>query len=89
MHVFTHIFSQRSKENRSGKGKDPPEGGSIKSAGPSELEWMIEVKDWAGMMISAQTLIGRILVRGIYLVYALVKIYVTFPVFDRLCLFSC
>lgn len=34
----------------------------MKSAGRSELEWMIEVKDWAGMMISAQTLIGRILV---------------------------
>ena len=27
-----------------------------------EVGWMIAVKDWAGVMISAQTLIGRILV---------------------------
>lgn len=27
-----------------------------------EVGWMTAVKDWAGVMISAQTLIGRILV---------------------------
>jgi len=26
------------------------------------IEWLTAVKDWAGVMISAQTLIGRILV---------------------------
>ena len=29
---------------------------------PVEVGWMTAVKDWAGVMISAQTLIGRILV---------------------------
>ena len=35
-----------------------------KSSGSSsvEVDWMTAVKDWAGVMISAQTLIGRILV---------------------------
>ena len=27
-----------------------------------EVDWMTAIKDWAGVMISAQTLIGRILV---------------------------
>jgi len=31
--------------------------------GVMEVGWMTAVKDWAGVMISAQTLIGRILVR--------------------------
>ena len=30
---------------------------------PVEACWMTGVKDWAGVMISAQTLIGRVLVR--------------------------
>jgi len=29
----------------------------------SEVGWMTSVKDWAGVMISAQTLTGRVLVR--------------------------
>lgn len=29
---------------------------------PSEVGWMTSVKDWAGVMISAQTLTGRVLV---------------------------
>ena len=32
---------------------------------PVEVGWMTAVKDWAGVMISAQTLIGRILVGAI------------------------
>lgn len=28
----------------------------------SEVGWMTSVKDWAGVMISAQTLTGRVLV---------------------------
>ncbi|XP_057215191.1 calcium-activated potassium channel subunit alpha-1 [Triplophysa rosa] len=31
-------------------------------AAPSEVGWMTSVKDWAGVMISAQTLTGRVLV---------------------------
>lgn len=29
----------------------------------SEVGWMTSVKDWAGVMISAQTLTGRVMVR--------------------------
>ncbi|XP_056626751.1 calcium-activated potassium channel subunit alpha-1-like [Triplophysa dalaica] len=47
--------------------------GGIKGGGdavvaPSEVGWMTSVKDWAGVMISAQTLTGRVLV---VLVFAL------------------
>lgn len=31
-------------------------------AAASEVGWMTSVKDWAGVMISAQTLTGRVLV---------------------------
>lgn len=32
------------------------------AAAASEVGWMTSVKDWAGVMISAQTLTGRVLV---------------------------
>ncbi|KAL6475800.1 hypothetical protein MHYP_G00168400 [Metynnis hypsauchen] len=32
------------------------------AAAVSEVGWMTSVKDWAGVMISAQTLTGRVLV---------------------------
>ncbi|XP_073775113.1 calcium-activated potassium channel subunit alpha-1a-like isoform X6 [Danio rerio] len=42
--------------------------GGQKEAAASEVGWMTSVKDWAGVMISAQTLTGRVLV---VLVFAL------------------
>ncbi|CAL8361359.1 unnamed protein product [Boreogadus saida] len=33
----------------------------------SEVGWMTSVKDWAGVMISAQTLTGRVLITDPYL----------------------
>lgn len=42
----------------------PPKNLSDKEEVPvSEVGWMTSVKDWAGVMISAQTLTGRVLVR--------------------------
>lgn len=35
--------------------------------GAAEVGWMTAVKDWAGVMISAQTLTGRILVVLVFL----------------------
>ncbi|XP_061601422.1 calcium-activated potassium channel subunit alpha-1a isoform X11 [Cololabis saira] len=47
----------------------PPKGADEKEEVPaSEVGWMTSVKDWAGVMISAQTLTGRVLV---VLVFAL------------------
>lgn len=42
----------------------PPKGPDEKTeeAPASEVGWMTSVKDWAGVMISAQTLTGRVLV---------------------------
>lgn len=41
----------------------PPKGPDEKEEVPaSEVGWMTSVKDWAGVMISAQTLTGRVLV---------------------------
>lgn len=37
--------------------------GDKDEAPASEVGWMTSVKDWAGVMISAQTLTGRVLVR--------------------------
>lgn len=34
----------------------------------SEVGWMTSVKDWAGVMISAQTLTGRVLVGFCFLI---------------------
>ncbi|XP_033956394.1 calcium-activated potassium channel subunit alpha-1a isoform X3 [Pseudochaenichthys georgianus] len=48
---------------------DKPKGEGVKEEVPmSEVGWMTSVKDWAGVMISAQTLTGRVLV---VLVFAL------------------
>lgn len=42
---------------------DRPKGPDEKEEAPaSEVGWMTSVKDWAGVMISAQTLTGRVLV---------------------------
>lgn len=42
---------------------DRPKGADEKEEAPaSEVGWMTSVKDWAGVMISAQTLTGRVLV---------------------------
>lgn len=42
---------------------DRPKGSDEKEEAPaSEVGWMTSVKDWAGVMISAQTLTGRVLV---------------------------
>lgn len=42
----------------------PPKSLNDKDEAPaSEVGWMTSVKDWAGVMISAQTLTGRVLVR--------------------------
>lgn len=42
---------------------DKPKGEGVKEEVPmSEVGWMTSVKDWAGVMISAQTLTGRVLV---------------------------
>ncbi|XP_006783855.1 calcium-activated potassium channel subunit alpha-1a isoform X12 [Neolamprologus brichardi] len=47
----------------------PPKGPDEKEEAPAnEVGWMTSVKDWAGVMISAQTLTGRVLV---VLVFAL------------------
>lgn len=43
--------------DRTTKGPDEKE-----EAAASEVGWMTSVKDWAGVMISAQTLTGRVLV---------------------------
>lgn len=43
--------------DRPAKGPDEKE-----EAPASEVGWMTSVKDWAGVMISAQTLTGRVLV---------------------------
>ncbi|XP_076016560.1 calcium-activated potassium channel subunit alpha-1a isoform X2 [Genypterus blacodes] len=47
---------------------DKPKGNEKEEVQISEVGWMTSVKDWAGVMISAQTLTGRVLV---VLVFAL------------------
>ncbi|XP_053189392.1 calcium-activated potassium channel subunit alpha-1a isoform X3 [Scomber japonicus] len=47
---------------------DAPKGDEKEEVPASEVGWMTSVKDWAGVMISAQTLTGRVLV---VLVFAL------------------
>lgn len=49
------------------KGPDEKE-----EAAASEVGWMTSVKDWAGVMISAQTLTGRVLVSFSYFKLAIV-----------------
>ena len=41
---------------------DKPKGDEKEEVPVSEVGWMTSVKDWAGVMISAQTLTGRVLV---------------------------
>lgn len=41
---------------------DRPKGDEKEEVPASEVGWMTSVKDWAGVMISAQTLTGRVLV---------------------------
>lgn len=41
---------------------DAPKGDEKEEVPASEVGWMTSVKDWAGVMISAQTLTGRVLV---------------------------
>lgn len=50
------------------KGPDEKE----EAAAASEVGWMTSVKDWAGVMISAQTLTGRVLVSFSYFKLAIV-----------------
>uniref|UniRef100_A0A8C7U1H5 Calcium-activated potassium channel subunit alpha-1 n=1 Tax=Oncorhynchus mykiss TaxID=8022 RepID=A0A8C7U1H5_ONCMY len=64
-----------------GTAKGPDEKDEVVPA--SEVGWMTSVKDWAGVMISAQTLTGRVLVRTCVCVCSM-NIYVTFSSF---CLF--
>lgn len=48
----------------------PPKGPDEKEEAPaSEVGWMTSVKDWAGVMISAQTLTGRVLVGFSYILF--------------------
>ncbi|XP_063730941.1 calcium-activated potassium channel subunit alpha-1a isoform X3 [Eleginops maclovinus] len=55
--------------NPANQATDKPKGEGEKEEVPiSEVGWMTSVKDWAGVMISAQTLTGRVLV---VLVFAL------------------
>lgn len=49
------------------KKKGPDEKEEAAAAAASEVGWMTSVKDWAGVMISAQTLTGRVLVSFSYL----------------------
>lgn len=44
------------------KKKGPDEKEEAATTAVSEVGWMTSVKDWAGVMISAQTLTGRVLV---------------------------
>lgn len=60
------LYSNAPKEMRTARGSSDrlaAERNSEQSFGPLDVEWMTIVKDWAGVMISAQTLIGRCLVR--------------------------
>ena len=57
-------FSERSKtESKENSKKDENKtDGSVSSLKSGKVSWMTAVKDWAGIMISAQTVTGRILV---------------------------
>lgn len=58
-------FQEAQKVNNpaNNQAADRPKGADEKEEAPaSEVGWMTSVKDWAGVMISAQTLTGRVLV---------------------------
>lgn len=48
--------------NQPAEKKKGPDEKKEEAAAASEVGWMTSVKDWAGVMISAQTLTGRVLV---------------------------
>jgi potassium large conductance calcium-activated channel subfamily M alpha protein 1 len=52
--------------------KDRNGDAAASKANAAEVGWMTAVKDWAGVMISAQTLTGRILVVLVFLLRQLV-----------------
>ncbi|XP_036429924.1 calcium-activated potassium channel subunit alpha-1a isoform X3 [Colossoma macropomum] len=64
-----NIKNKEAQKVNSGQSDGPVKGQDEKDDAPaSEVGWMTSVKDWAGVMISAQTLTGRVLV---VLVFAL------------------
>ncbi|XP_026080105.1 calcium-activated potassium channel subunit alpha-1a isoform X2 [Carassius auratus] len=64
-----HKEAQKVNNPMSSQADGPPKNLNDKDDAPaSEVGWMTSVKDWAGVMISAQTLTGRVLV---VLVFAL------------------
>lgn len=59
--IIICFFQEVQKVNN--QAADRPKGADEKEEAPaSEVGWMTSVKDWAGVMISAQTLTGRVLV---------------------------
>lgn len=59
--IIICFFQEAQKVNS--QAADRPKGADEKEEAPaSEVGWMTSVKDWAGVMISAQTLTGRVLV---------------------------
>ncbi|KAK1791604.1 hypothetical protein P4O66_013596 [Electrophorus voltai] len=64
-----NIKNKEAQKVNSGKADGPVKSQDEKEEAPAnEVGWMTSVKDWAGVMISAQTLTGRVLV---VLVFAL------------------
>uniref|UniRef100_A0A8C1WZU0 Calcium-activated potassium channel subunit alpha-1 n=1 Tax=Cyprinus carpio TaxID=7962 RepID=A0A8C1WZU0_CYPCA len=64
-----HKEAQKVNNPMNSQADGPPKNPNDKDDAPaSEVGWMTSVKDWAGVMISAQTLTGRVLV---VLVFAL------------------
>ncbi|XP_066535634.1 calcium-activated potassium channel subunit alpha-1a isoform X1 [Hoplias malabaricus] len=64
-----NIKNKEAQKVNSGQSDGPVKSSDEKDDAPaSEVGWMTSVKDWAGVMISAQTLTGRVLV---VLVFAL------------------
>lgn len=64
--AFVLFFQEAQKVNNpmNSQADGPPKILNDKDEAPaSEVGWMTSVKDWAGVMISAQTLTGRVLVR--------------------------
>ncbi|XP_059215550.1 calcium-activated potassium channel subunit alpha-1a isoform X11 [Centropristis striata] len=63
-----HKEAQKVNNPANNPATDKPKGDEKEEVPVSEVGWMTSVKDWAGVMISAQTLTGRVLV---VLVFAL------------------
>lgn len=68
LHLLTQIiffFSQEAQKvinPANNPSADKPKGDEKEEVPISEVGWMTSVKDWAGVMISAQTITGRVLV---------------------------